>query len=676
VPPGSLRGGVLIVRLSLMCAGHAVELATNDYAFGIVAPPPPPPPPPQGCEVETGVDWKPNLPGQKTVSAKDSSQCCAACARDAGCKVGVLFRQTCYLKVAAAAVTKIKHPGATSCQLSNTSWLAMMPPAPAPPPVTGPLHAFLRTANTTLDLSVSVLLDDDAVTSPAAQPRVVLRVTAANSSTTTGKRGSSCALFVQPTLRAGGAEAEEAVSVADNGNTAVDGSSMGYVSFDKGFVTLLPGQTVTISSTTIGLEHAHEACVEAWNAPRVCKRLPQPWPRLHTDDDGAAAPGPPPPDCGEQPHWIMNGLPGDQLGWTQAPPLPWGRSLLELPVSASLVLFFTGNNSGPNSDALNQQLARFGHVGIGWQLTGSEPSSHVGHIEVVERTLAAQLRALSSRIHVFALRNDQVVSPLWDCARARMMDPASVHMFLRNASGALLGQGSLWQGTKTQPLLSGSVHQYWLNFSEPSAREWWADVFVGGALREPNISGVYFDCACNSVTPDAVRTQRNAALRPTLRHVFSTAARSNKLLLAYKPNGPTTACDRQQVSRGFCAEPMRYFISLGRNTSTSSTMIMLHGYGGREFPKDHAQSINASVAAFLIARSRGGNSLLRLSSCVGCPYNWPTPPWSPVFDIVVGAPLTDGTEDQLQAGVFRREFAYATVELNCTSFVASFHMKH
>ena len=131
---------------------------------------------------------------------------------------------------------------------------------------------------------------------------------------------------------------------------------------------------------------------------------------------------------------------------------------------------------------------------------------------------------------------------------------------------------------------------------------------MGGALAEQNISGVYFDCACNAITPDATRLPRNAAMLPTVEKVLGTAKKSNKLLMAYKPNGPTAACDKPQVSKGYCAEPLRYFIELGKNTSNASTMVMLHGFGGY---KTAGQEINVSVAAFLIARSASGNSLLR-----------------------------------------------------------------
>lgn len=375
-------------------------------------------------------------------------------------------------------------------------------------------------------------------------------------------------------------------------------------------------------------------------------------------------PAAPPVDCSEQPNWIFADRPGD---WTQAPPLPWASSLLAQPVSASLFLAFAGNNTGPNSPELTAQLARFGHVGVGWQLTGSPANSHEGHLEVVEREMAAQLKAINPRVKVLALRNDEVVSPVWDCARALMLNPASKQLFLRDASGEPIAGD--WFGTRSQPMLAGSLIQYWLNFSNAAARSWWADVFVGSALAEKNIDGALFDCACNPLEP-AMRRARNAAAKPAVKQVLTAADKAQKLLMAYKPNGPTTACDKPQVSKQFCAEPMRYFMELGRNTSNISTMIMLHAYGGLGAA---GQEINASVAAFLIARGSAGNSLLRLSSCVGCPYNWPTPPWTPAFELMPGLPLGDGVE--LSDGVFRREYERMTVELNCSSFVASFRAK-
>jgi len=98
---------------------------------------------------------------------------------------------------------------------------------------------------------------------------------------------------------------------------------------------------------------------------------------------------------------------------------------------------------------------------------------------------------------------------------------------------------------------------------------------------------------------------------------------------------------------------------------------MLHVYGGLG---PAGQQIKASVAAFLIARSALGNSLLRLSSAVGQPYNWPTPPWSPLFELRPGAPLADGAE--AAPGVFVREYERMTVTPNCSSFKTSFKLKH
>jgi hypothetical protein len=46
------------------------------------------------------------------------------------------------------------------------------------------------------------------------------------------------------------------------------------VSFTSGFVTLRPGATAAMQVLSLGVGVATQACVEAWNAPRVCQPLP------------------------------------------------------------------------------------------------------------------------------------------------------------------------------------------------------------------------------------------------------------------------------------------------------------------------------------------------------------------------------------------------------------------
>jgi hypothetical protein len=239
-PPARLQGDVVLVRLSLLCAeagsASAIQLATNDYTFGIAALPPPPPPPVKECTIDAGFDWKPNLPGQRVVSAKDAGECCAACAGQLGCKAGSLFNGRCWLKDAAAAVSKFAQPGVTSCQPSNRTVAGTQQDAPAPPAVqggkAGPLRAMLDVANTSLSLTVV---------------GNVMHVSAANTSSS-----SPCALYVKPTLR------------------NATGHQLGYVSFSNGFQIMRPGEAAALQVVSAGVGVASHACVEAWNAPQVC----------------------------------------------------------------------------------------------------------------------------------------------------------------------------------------------------------------------------------------------------------------------------------------------------------------------------------------------------------------------------------------------------------------------
>ena len=98
--------------------------------------------------------------------------------------------------------------------------------------------------------------------------------------------------------------------------------------------------------------------------------------------------------CGEQPHWIF----GRDLGaedWARplppaaVPPLPWRQELWSQPISASLVVFFVGSTKA-NTAVENAALAKFGHVGLGWQHADSIEGSHEGHIEKAEQRTAAE----------------------------------------------------------------------------------------------------------------------------------------------------------------------------------------------------------------------------------------------------------------------------------------------
>lgn len=115
----------------------------------------------------------------------------------------------------------------------------------------GPLRAMLAVASTALSLTIGG--------TPSAP---VLHVTTTSANATSG---SPCALYVKPTLR---------------NATHPAGHQLGYVSFSNGFVTLRPGESVALRLLSAGVLSAGGAaspgtmaCVEAWNAPRVCVPL-------------------------------------------------------------------------------------------------------------------------------------------------------------------------------------------------------------------------------------------------------------------------------------------------------------------------------------------------------------------------------------------------------------------
>ena len=54
--------------------------------------------------------------------------------------------------------------------------------------------------------------------------------------------------------------------------------------------------------------------------------------------------------------------------------------------------------------------------------------------------------------------------------------------------------------------------KYFLNFSNLKTQTWWLDKYIGSALDQPHVDGVYTDCSCGTARGETV-TQAELAGR-------------------------------------------------------------------------------------------------------------------------------------------------------------------
>lgn len=111
---------------------------------------------------------------------------------------------------------------------------------------------------------------------------------------------------------------------------------------------------------------------------------------------------------------------------------PYGRTIPPLPaawhstVAADMTTaYFVGNATGLDSAAELAAEARWGIIGIGWQLNGSwvprgpQKGNHFGrHVEVAERETAAALKSLNPKLKVLLGRNTEVATCYLDSVAA------------------------------------------------------------------------------------------------------------------------------------------------------------------------------------------------------------------------------------------------------------------
>ena len=179
-------------------------------------------------------------------------------------------------------------------------------------------------------------------------------------------------------------------------------------------------------------------------------------------------------------------------------------------MNASVVCWFAGNDTAANSPAEASAEARFGTVGIGWQLRAI--SSNFSHLERWEVAQARQLKAARPGIRTLVTRNSDCGGLNWDAVAAALADHPDY--FLRQPpSCPRRGQpgqckpGAIFEvpWVANDPKFFGHEN-FWMlspyfNFSAPNASRWWVDTFIGDAVRNPLYDGVYCEPKSTPPTP-------------------------------------------------------------------------------------------------------------------------------------------------------------------------------
>ena len=103
------------------------------------------------------------------------------------------------------------------------------------------------------------------------------------------------------------------------------------------------------------------------------------------------------------------------------PPIPLdGYPTFQMNRSTSA--YFLGNDTGLNSHAENVAEARFGIVGLGWQLAMRNAQTPWAHLERWEAITANAIKAINPHTKVLVSRNVETSGIQWDHCRPYFLD--------------------------------------------------------------------------------------------------------------------------------------------------------------------------------------------------------------------------------------------------------------
>jgi hypothetical protein len=356
------------------------------------------------------------------------------------------------------------------------------------------------------------------------------------------------------------------------------------------------------------------------------------------------------------------------------PPLPWA-GFPTYNMAQSTAAWFVGNDTGLNSAVEIAAQARFGVIGIGWQLNMF--GSGFAHLEQWEALTARAIKRASPTTRVLVSRNTELGNGIWDSVRAQRSS-ASPQFWVRgqvNSTACRVGTlcSTPWwfstdhaQCRRDDHVCSIPNGSQWFNWSHPPTQQWWLYQYTNQA-DTGEVDGVYFDGGAGMV---GIAPQNKVAYVTNQQHTFDTHmsafARQHKW---------TTAWWGERVYRDSCAQDMARLRD-AYTDNDNETLQLIYGHGASSAPEMvRFVNFNQTLAAFLILRplyALLAFDVLGPYECASAPCGVPSRVFphaygpyrrSPLLDVDFGVPTSKPVVKQ--PGIWSRNYSRAAIQLDC-----------
>jgi len=389
---------------------------------------------------------------------------------------------------------------------------------------------------------------------------------------------------------------------------------------------------------------------------------------------------------------FSNFLPKNSSGGLGYPPIPL-EGYPTWDMAASTAAYFLGNDTGLNNDVELAAQARFGIVGLGWQLAMRKGPWR--HLERWEAETTAAIKAINPHTKVLVSRNAETAGIFWDHCRPYFEDldmamSSGLWVVGQPGSGGgtpHCGVGALCNGSwgcgncgPTMPWDNYPAVPYGqlrFNWTSPRLQEWWLHTHLA-ITNSSLVDGVHFDCECgedNGIAKENLGRFDAAAIAAFGRHLPLFAA-AQKMTIAWSG---------ENVRQRSCASDMA---ALSHYASDRGQTFQLN------YDTLDAKSFNQTLAAFLILRSEYALfefGVIGPYECASepcgcnahslpdqqCPNPGVTPGygpyvWDELLDLDYGVPLALPT---VTGHVWSRQWSMANISLDCGAWQATIDVK-
>eukprot|EP01084_Bolivina_argentea_P185279 319512_1 len=320
-------------------------------------------------------------------------------------------------------------------------------------------------------------------------------------------------------------------------------------------------------------------------------------------------------------------------------PNPKASYLMNLSTAA----WFVGNDTGMNNiNELNAE-AKYGTIGIGWEINNK--NSNCTHEDKWDEQTAIALKNINPNILTLAPRETECVGVAFDVIR-NAIESNKYELFLTYPNNSTKIYTFPWYAN------GYSFPSAFINFLNNDSINWFLTNFIESAVKNDNFDGIYWD-HCGPEPNNILNTQQLQEWNDGSKYFYDKSVELiqnyNKWSMSWYGYyfDPNTQKNPTQ-----CSNTIINYINIGNNSLLDFTLQY-------NYLKKEQYNASLWLAIFLIARGKSATFMMTVQGAYENAINYP---FEEAWNIDYGVPLQQAIHEN---NVFFRQWSKANITFNC-----------